>query len=346
MVVGVTVGFVFAAERRQLILEMVRANGAVSLRELARVVQTSEVTVRRDVRALEAEGLLDRRHGGAVLPGGFTRESGFPQKSHLATAEKTAIADLAASFVEEGEAVVVGAGTTTQELARRLARVPGLTVVTNSLLVAQALAHANRVEVVMTGGTLRGSNYALVGSGAEQSLQGLRVTRAFLSGSGLTAERGLSTSNMLSASVDRALVQAAAEVVVLADHTKLGTDTMFQTVPTDVITRLVTDEPPAHDDRAATELQALADQGVHISVAGPGAGSGAGTGAVHGDAVSSAARRRDVPPLPGQRRNLPLGHGQQGGPGQGGPPGAQLRSAAPLGDQATARVADLAPRRR
>ncbi|WP_308381740.1 DeoR/GlpR family DNA-binding transcription regulator, partial [Streptomyces sp. OfavH-34-F] len=260
----------FAAERRQLILEMVRANGAVSLRELARVVQTSEVTVRRDVRALEAEGLLDRRHGGAVLPGGFTRESGFPQKSHLATAEKTAIADLAAGLVEEGEAIVVGAGTTTQELARRLARVPGLTVVTNSLLVAQALAHANRVEVVMTGGTLRGSNYALVGSGAEQSLQGLRVSRAFLSGSGLTAERGLSTSNMLSASVDRALVQAAAEVVVLADHTKLGSDTMFQTVPTDLITHLVTDEPAAHDDRAAAELQALADQGVRIAVAGAG----------------------------------------------------------------------------
>ncbi|MFI6894383.1 DeoR/GlpR family DNA-binding transcription regulator [Streptomyces sp. NPDC050256] len=313
----------FAAERRQLILEMVRANGAVSLRELARVVQTSEVTVRRDVRALEAEGLLDRRHGGAVLPGGFTRESGFPQKSHLATAEKTAIADLAAGLVEEGEAIVVGAGTTTQELARRLARVPGLTVVTNSLLVAQALAHANRVEVVMTGGTLRGSNYALVGSGAEQSLQGLRVSRAFLSGSGLTAERGLSTSNMLSASVDRALVQAAGEVVVLADHTKLGSDTMFQTVPTDLITRLVTDEPAAHDDRAAAELQALADQGVQIAVAGAG---GAPASADTGPPGRGA--RRDMP-LPGQRRT----HAQQ------------LRGAAVLADQSgqgdRARVADL-----
>ncbi|WP_226025642.1 DeoR/GlpR family DNA-binding transcription regulator [Streptomyces hyderabadensis] len=322
----------FAAERRQLILEMVRANGAVSLRELARVVQTSEVTVRRDVRALEAEGLLDRRHGGAVLPGGFTRESGFPQKSHLATAEKTAIADLAAGLVEEGEAIVVGAGTTTQELARRLARVPGLTVVTNSLLVAQALAHANRVEVVMTGGTLRGSNYALVGSGAEQSLQGLRVSKAFLSGSGLTAERGLSTSNMLSASVDRALVQAAAEVVVLADHSKLGTDTMFQTVPTDVITRLVTDESPAHDDRAATELQALADQGVQIAVAGAsggGTGSGSGTSGVSGGDAVARQQRRDVP-LPGPRRQVP---------------GAGLRSAAALGEQGggaeRARVADL-----
>nr|WP_189305709.1 DeoR/GlpR family DNA-binding transcription regulator [Streptomyces albospinus] len=326
----------FAAERRQLILEMVRANGAVSLRELARVVQTSEVTVRRDVRALEAEGLLDRRHGGAVLPGGFTRESGFPQKSHLATAEKTAIADLAAGFVEEGEAIVVGAGTTTQELARRLARVPGLTVVTNSLLVAQALAHANRVEVVMTGGTLRGSNYALVGSGAEQSLQGLRVSRAFLSGSGLTAERGLSTSNMLSASVDRALVQAAGEVVVLADHTKLGSDTMFQTVPTDVITRLVTDEPPAHDDRAATELQALADQGVQIAVAsGSPVGQGPGQPAMEAAPQERRGPRRDVP-LPGQRRSHP-----------GGAAGApQLRSAGSLADGPGGRVADLAPRRR
>ncbi|MBB5934863.1 DeoR/GlpR family transcriptional regulator of sugar metabolism [Streptomyces zagrosensis] len=335
----------FAAERRQLILEMVRANGAVSLRELARVVQTSEVTVRRDVRALEAEGLLDRRHGGAVLPGGFTRESGFPQKSHLATAEKTAIADLAASLVNEGEAVVVGAGTTTQELARRLARVPGLTVVTNSLLVAQALAHANRVEVVMTGGTLRGSNYALVGSGAEQSLQGLRVSRAFLSGSGLTAERGLSTSNMLAASVDRALVQAAAEVVVLADHSKLGTDTMFQTVPTDVITRLVTDEPSSHDERSATELQALADQGVQIAVAGvaqgssaprPGQGAGAGPNGGRGEGPAGRQSRRDMP-MPGPRRTHPPT--APGGPG--------LRGPVSLSDQQlSGRVADLAPRRR
>ena len=277
-----------------MILEMVRANGAVSLRELARVVQTSEVTVRRDVRALEAEGLLDRRHGGAVLPGGFTRESGFPQRATAATAEKAAIAEYAAGLVREGEAIVVGAGTTTQELARRLARVPGLTVVTNSLLVAQALAHANRVEVVMTGGTLRGSNYALVGSGAEQSLLGLRVSKAFLSGAGLTADRGLSTSNMLAASVDRALMRAAAEVIVLADHTKLGSDTAFQTVPTDHIAQLVTNQPPtealraaphepargvapegpghgepqAGGEKAAAEIEALVEQGVRVSVVG------------------------------------------------------------------------------
>lgn len=166
-----------------------------------------------------------------------------------------------------------------------------------------------------------------MGSGAEQSLQGLRVSRAFLSGSGLTAERGLSTSNMLSASVDRALVQAAGEVVVLADHTKLGTDTMFQTVPTDVITRLVTDEPPTHDDRAGTELQALADQGVQIAVAGPEDAGGDGVQTGRGP-------RRDVP-LPGQRRT------------RGGGAGPQLRTATgaladtPPPPERSARVADL-----
>ncbi|WP_246060297.1 DeoR/GlpR family DNA-binding transcription regulator [Herbidospora galbida] len=253
---------VFAAERRQRILELVRANGAVSLRDLARSVGSSEVTVRRDVRILEAEGLLDRHHGGATMPGELSREPSYPQKAQLSGAEKTNIADLAVSLVEDGDAIAVGAGTTTQALARRLARHADLVVVTNSLLVAQALADSPRIEVVMTGGTLRGSIHALVGSAAEASLAGLRVRRAFVSGNGLTPERGLSTPNMQVAGVDRAIATAAEEVVVLADHTKIGVDTMVQTVPTEQIAHLVT------DDGAPTEvLDDLASRGVRLHVA-------------------------------------------------------------------------------
>ncbi|MFC5664449.1 DeoR/GlpR family DNA-binding transcription regulator [Kitasatospora misakiensis] len=302
MVTRVTVGSVFAAERRQLILEMVRANGAVSLRELARVVQTSEVTVRRDVRALEAEGLLDRRHGGAVLPGGSSREPGYSysQKTLLAPVEKNAIADLAAGLVQAGDTIMVGAGTTTLEFARRLARIPEVTVVTNSLPIALALAHANRVEVVMTGGTLS-SGGALVGSDAEDMLREMRTGKAFLSGGGLTAERGLSTATMLCASVDRVMVQSAAEVIVLADHTKLGAQSMFPTVPTEAITRLVTDQHATADERTAFELQALADCGVQIDLAplGPAAGSH-----IH-DQVAPVTQPRLVP-LPAQRRSAHL----------------------------------------
>lgn len=252
----------FAAERRQRILELVRANGAVSLRELALAVGSSEVTVRRDVRYLESEGLLDRHHGGATMPGELSREPSFAHKSAAAGAEKTAIADLAADLVDDGDAIAIGAGTTTQALARRLARHTELAVVTNSLLVAQALADSPRIEVLLTGGALRGSIQALVGSAAERSLAGLRVRRAFISGNGLSAERGLSTPNMQVASVDRAIAQAAEDVVVLADHTKIGMDTMVQTVPTDEITDLVT------DDRAPRAvLDDLAARGVRLHIA-------------------------------------------------------------------------------
>ncbi|WP_327582212.1 DeoR/GlpR family DNA-binding transcription regulator [Nonomuraea sp. NBC_00507] len=252
---------VFAAERRQRILELVRANGAVSLRELAQAVHSSEVTVRRDLRALESEGLLNRHHGGATLPGELSREAGYAHKVSMESAEKAAIADLAAALVEDGDAIVIGPGTTTQEFARRLTRHSELAVVTNSLLVAQMLA-ASRVEVMLTGGTLRGSILALVGSAAEHSLAGLRVRRAFISGNGLTAERGLSTPNMQVAGVDRALAAAAEEVVVLADHTKVGVDTMVQTVPPDRIDHLVTDDAAPRD-----VLDELSGRGVRLHVA-------------------------------------------------------------------------------
>jgi DeoR/GlpR family transcriptional regulator of sugar metabolism len=269
---------VFADERRQKILELVRANGAVALRELARVVGSSEVTVRRDLRLLESQGLLDRRHGGAVTagglapgglaagglasgelaagglasnggpapqglaPGGLSHEASYSEKSVVASQEKMAIGALAAGLVSEGDAICVGAGTTTQAFARHLTGFRELTVVTNSVLVAQELARARGVEVVMTGGTLRGSIYALVGSAAEQGLAGMRVQRVFMSGNGLTPERGLSTPNLVVAGVDRALAQAAEEVVVLADHTKIGLETMAQTVPVEGIDHLVTSD--------------------------------------------------------------------------------------------------------
>lgn len=252
----------FAAERRQRILELVRSSGAISLRELARQLQTSEVTVRRDLRALESEGLLDRRHGGAVLPGGLAHEPTYSEKSQVAAEEKAAIADLAVSLVSDGDALVVGAGTTTQAFARRLTRFSELTVVTNSLMVAQVLARARGVEVVMTGGSLRGSIHALVGSMTEQALSSVQATRAFISGNGVTAERGLSTPNVAVAGVDRALAAAGREVVVLADHTKIGLDATMQTVPPAGIAHLVT------DDRAeAAQLAELRSAGVQVHVA-------------------------------------------------------------------------------
>ena len=242
---------------------MVRANGAVSIHELAKLTGTSEVTVRRDLRQLEADGQLTRHHGGAVMVGGGTaHEPSYTEKAHVAADEKSAIADAAVSLVGDGDAVIIGAGTTTQAFARRLTRFRELTVVTNSLPAAQVLSRARGVEVFVTGGHLRGSINALVGGQAEQALAGMRTPKAFMSGNGLTVDHGLSTPNILVANIDRAIAAAAREVIVLADHTKIGQDTMVQTVPTAHISVLVTDGMAPAD-----QLDGFREAGVRVIVA-------------------------------------------------------------------------------
>jgi DeoR/GlpR family transcriptional regulator of sugar metabolism len=249
-------------ERRRRILEHVRLRGVASMRELAGLLGASEVTVRRDLRAMADDGLLRRAHGGAMLPSGLAHEPSYSEKAGQAAPEKAAIAEAAAGMVSAGDSILLGPGTTTLALARLLVDVAELTVVTNSLLVAQALEQAPAVEVVLTGGTLRRSIHALVGPAAEQALRGLRASRAFLSGNGITAERGLTTPNLLVAAADRALAAAARQVVVLADHTKVGAETMCQTVACERIGRLVTDD---RADRA--ELRAIEQAGVEVRVA-------------------------------------------------------------------------------
>jgi len=256
----------FAPERHKMIVEHLRLRKAATLRELSELTGSSEVTTRRDLRSLEADGRLRRRHGGAVLQASPAHEPPYADKARVAAAEKAAIAEAAAELVEPGDAIVIGPGTTTRALARRLVDRADLIVVTNSLLVTEALMDAPAVEVHVTGGSLRASIHALIGPAAERSLSGLRTVRAFISGNGVTAERGLTTPNPLVASIDRALVAAAREVVVLADSTKIGQDTMCQTIASEDITHLIVDE--GADPREIGRLRAM---GVEVQVAAPAA---------------------------------------------------------------------------
>ncbi|MHB8611416.1 MAG: DeoR/GlpR family DNA-binding transcription regulator [Candidatus Dormibacteraceae bacterium] len=251
-----------AIERRRLIAENIRTRGVVSVAQMAHTLGTTEITLRRDLRAMAKDGLLIRTHGGAVLPAALGHEPSYSEKARQAAAEKAAIARLAVEMVRPGEAILLGPGTTTLALARLLVDSPELTVVTNSLLVAQALMEAPHVEVLMTGGTLRRSIHALVGPAAEDSVHALRASQAFLSGNGFSAERGLSTPSPLVAAADRALAAAAQQVVVLADHTKIGQETMCQTVPVERVHTLITDSlaRPA-------ELDAIRAAGVEVRVA-------------------------------------------------------------------------------
>ena len=212
------------AQRQERILSEVSRNGGARVSDLTELLGVSDMTVRRDLDALARRGLVRKVHGGATLPRtGSTDEPGFQAKSRRERPAKDAIARRAAELVAPGSAVAVTAGTTTHALAHHLARVPALTVVTNSLRVAEVfdMDGLPDQEVVLSGG-VRTPSDALVGPVAVRAIRSLHVDWAFMGVHGIDPEAGFTSPNLLEAETNRAVLAAARRLVVLADHTKWG----------------------------------------------------------------------------------------------------------------------------
>ncbi len=209
-----------ADQRRAHILEQVRREGAARVADLTVALQVSDMTVRRDLDALARLGLLSKVHGGATLASGrASEEPGFEAKSVREPAEKYAIAAAAAALVQPGQAVALGAGTTTYVLAQHLLDVPGLTVATNSIKIADVLRE--RHTVVLTGG-VRTPSDALVGPVADLVLRSLHFDVAFLGCHGMDPSAGFTTPNLGESETNRAFAQATRTLVLTADSTKFG----------------------------------------------------------------------------------------------------------------------------
>lgn len=238
-----------AEQRRALILDEVRRRGGVRVNELTRKLGVSDMTVRRDLDALARQGVLEKVHGGAVpVVEASTHEPGFEAKSGLELTAKEDIARAAAELVMPGTAIALSGGTTTYALAHHLVDVPELTVVTNSVRVADVFHSAQRTSgprqgaatVVLTGG-VRTPSDSLVGPVADQAIASLHFDVLFLGVHGISVEAGLSTPNLAEAETNRRLVQSARRVVVVADHTKWGTVGLSSFAALEQVDTLVTD---------------------------------------------------------------------------------------------------------
>ncbi|MEU0250385.1 DeoR/GlpR family DNA-binding transcription regulator [Streptomyces sp. NPDC006235] len=238
-----------AEQRRSLILDEVRRRGGVRVNELTRKLGVSDMTVRRDLDALARQGMLEKVHGGAVpVVEASTHEPGFEAKSGLELTAKEDIARAAAKLVAPGAAIALSGGTTTYALAQQLLDVPDLTVVTNSVRVADVFHAAQRTSgprqgaatVVLTGG-VRTPSDSLVGPVADQAIAALHFDLLFLGVHGISVEAGLSTPNLAEAETNRRLVQSARRVVVVADHTKWGKVGLSSFASLERIDTLVTD---------------------------------------------------------------------------------------------------------
>ncbi|GAA4060098.1 DeoR/GlpR family DNA-binding transcription regulator [Streptomyces shaanxiensis] len=247
-----------AEQRRALILDEVRRRGGVRVNELTRKLGVSDMTVRRDLDALARQGVLEKVHGGAVpVMEASTHEPGFEAKSGLELTAKEDIARAAADLVAPGSAIALSGGTTTYALAHQLVDVPDLTVVTNSVRVADVFHAAQRTTgprqgaatVVLTGG-VRTPSDSLVGPVADQAIATLHFDVLFLGVHGISVEAGLSTPNLAEAETNRRLVQSARRVVVVADHTKWGVVGLSSFAALEQVDTLVTDAGLATDARS------------------------------------------------------------------------------------------------
>ena len=241
-----------AAQRQKLIADEIRREGAVRVSELTDLLDVSEVTIRRDLDVLEAAGLIDKVHGGATARGTMSaQEPGFEAKSHRQLREKDAIARAASRLVKPGQSIGLSAGTTTWRLAQHLTQIPDLTVVTNSIPVANILHRAARPDltVVLTGG-VRTPSDALVGPVALTTIRSLHLDVLYLGVHGVTEDAGLTTPNLLEAEIDRALVAASEQLVVVVDHTKWGVRGLSRIAGLEDVNVFVSDAGLQDDARA------------------------------------------------------------------------------------------------
>lgn len=236
--------------RRDQILALLQGSGQISVRACAEQLGVSEVTIRSDFALLERDGLLRRVWGGAVLERPQWPEGSFAARLKEGAAEKERIARAAAALIADGDTVMLDASTTAYAIARQIADRRGLTVITNGLHLALALAAHPAITTIVVGGQVRGETGSLTGTLAEEMLQRLHAGRGFFSARGLTAAKGLTESSIAEGQLKAAMVRHVDSVVAVLDSGKLGVSALTSFCPAAGIARLITAGPDAPEKSA------------------------------------------------------------------------------------------------
>ena len=248
----------FVDERHEKIMLAIRAHGRVTVLELTQSLAVSEATIRRDLTELEQQGLIKRAHGGAVLNIPSNQERSFSEKNVELLTEKQGIAALAADVVRDGDVILLDSGTTTLQMVPHIAH-KKITVITNSILIAEALAVCEGIELLMVGGRHRGITRAFVGHLADAMLKTLHADKVFMGTNGLDVEGGFSTPNEEEAGTKSAMIAASDEVFVLCDHSKFNKSLMVRFAEVKDVDCVITDSKAP-----LVSVQSLQDKGVRV----------------------------------------------------------------------------------
>ena len=233
----------FAELRRQQIMELLQAEGTVTVEDMCKKFGVSSATVRTDLTWLENMGQLKRTHGGAISAsnGAAGFELTSLQKENQHVTEKEAIARIALQMIKPGDFIALDTGTTTLELARLLQDFSNITVVTYDIKIAEALEKNEGCNLLLLGGFIRHHFHCVTGKVALSMLDKLHLDKAFIGTNGVSLERGLSTPSMPVAEIKRKFCDIASEKIVLTDSSKIGREAFISFAGLEDIDVIITD---------------------------------------------------------------------------------------------------------
>lgn len=228
--------------RHSRIRQLVETQGEVSVSELNQLLDVSDATIRRDLEEMAQRGWVRRTHGGAVAVERATKEPPILHRAGQHLDEKQRIGREAASLVAPGDTIFLGSGSTVQAIAEHLHDVPDLTVITNALNVVNELAAHDNIELIVIGGLFRKSEMSMVSHIAEQAIREFRADRVFMGMRGIDPVHGFTNDYLPEARTDRTILKMAPQVVIVADHSKLGLVSTVFLAPVTAAHILITDK--------------------------------------------------------------------------------------------------------
>lgn len=249
------------AERRAYIMKYMQEKGKVVIEDLAKEIDVSPMTIRRDLDFLESKDKIIRTHGGAISVQNLHQEIPYHNKKEKQIDEKSRIAEYASSLIEEGQTIILDAGTTTMEIAKKIVGLKDIIVVTTDLMTAAYLSKFKDIQVYCTGGIIQNEIGACIGNKAESFLSNIYADIAFIGASFIDLNRGITSPTMEKATIKKKMLEAADKTVLVADNTKFGKKGFAKVCLLEDLDLVITDS--GIDDKL---LKSIKDGNVNISV--------------------------------------------------------------------------------
>ncbi|WP_291869430.1 DeoR/GlpR family DNA-binding transcription regulator [Maribacter sp.] len=248
-------------DRHKLILKKLEENGYVTVNDLSREFDVSLVTIRKDLKLLEERKLLFRSHGRAIPLNPYIKEHNVNIKEKLYPQEKNRIAIAAGEALEPHDCIIIASGTSVIEFARHIKPVEGLTVLAASLNTALILSKNPSIDVMQLGGMVRHSSSSVVGPISEKMLSEFTFTKLFLGVDGIDIDFGLTTTNSMEASLNKAMIKAAQKIIILADSSKFGKKGFGRICGLEDVDQIITDK--GIDEKTKNSLL---EQGINVTI--------------------------------------------------------------------------------